>query len=176
MAHLWIEDVSLGTGVPEWVARPLAGSPVPLGGTAGRSGRAAGHPAALLLCRRSEQGDTWLALCASPEPVAVNGVPVAASLRVLADRDELCVPGAGRVFFSTEELPHPVPFPGTAGVVHCLRCKQAIDAGSDAVRCPACRRWFHQHADLPCWTYTEQCLCGRATALDAGFVWTPNGL
>ena len=49
-------------------------------------------------------------------------------------------------------------------------------AGTPAVQCPACGRWFHQSAELPCWTYSDHCLCPQPTALDCGYQWTPHGL
>ena len=44
-----------------------------------------------------------------------------------------------------------------------------------AVRCPQCGIWYHQHDQLPCWTYAPACgFCPQSTALDAGFAWTPE--
>ena len=177
MPHLWTEDRSMVSGEPEWVVLPLMGeATVPLGDTSAGAGVAA----ALLLRSRTDQGETWLAMSATPAGsalgVAVNGLPLQAGIRVLADRDEIRVLGLGRVFFSTEQLACVAPFPGTDTPTFCPRCKQAVTAGSPAVRCPTCERWYHQSEEYPCWTYTDQCLCGHPTALDAGFQWTPNGL
>jgi len=168
MAHLWREDQFLGLAEPAWVVQPLDGeAAVPLGGASA---------AALLLRSRSDEGESWLALSATPSGVALNGAPLRARIRVLADRDEIRIRGFGRVFFSTEELACIVPFAGTPTTTYCPRCKLVLAPGWPAVRCPSCRRWYHQSHEYPCWTYTAQCLCGHPTALDAGFQWTPNGL
>jgi hypothetical protein len=134
--------------------------------------------AALLLRSRTDEGETWLVISATATGVALNGEPLHAGIRVLADRDELRITGLGRVFFSTEQLARVTPFPGADKSTFCPRCKQEIAPGSPAVRCPSstCQRWYHQSDEYPCWTYTEKCLCGHPTALDAGFQWTPNEL
>jgi len=170
MPHLWKEDRPTGNGEPEWVVQPLDGEAAVQLGEA-----SAATAAALLLRSRTDQGETWLAMSATPSGVALNGAPLHAGIRVLADRDEIRVAGVGRVFFSTEQLARVVPFPGADTPTFCPRCKQDI-AAAPAVRCPSCRRWYHQSDEYPCWTYTAQCLCGHPTALDAGFQWTPNGL
>jgi hypothetical protein len=170
MAHLWKEDRSTDTGELAWVVQPLDGE------GALSLGPVAGAATALLLRSRTAEGELWLAMSATPAGVALNGVPLHAGIRVLADRDEIRVAGLGRVFFSTEQLAGVTAFPGTDARTFCPRCKQAIDAGTSAVRCPACQRWYHQSDEYPCWAYTEACLCGHPTALGAGFQWTPSGL
>ena len=173
MPHLWMQDRSPETGEPDWVVRPLEDeAAVPLG----HAPASADGAAALLLRSRTDHGEIWLAMSATPTGVALNGVPLHAGIRVLADRDEIRVEGLGRVFFSTERLARVEPFPDVAGATFCPRCKQAIAAGTPAVCCPACQRWYHQSDDCPCWSYTPHCLCGHPTALDAGFQWSPNGL
>jgi len=157
---------------------PAANGPLPVGSRQhSQFARGLGGTAAALLLRsRTDQGEVWLAMSATPAGVALNGAPLHAGIHVLADRDEIRVAGLGRVFFSTEQLARVVPFPGAGTPAFCPRCKQEVAADSPAVRCPACQRWYHQSDEYPCWTYTEQCLCGHPTALDAGFQWTPNGL
>ncbi len=173
MPHLWREDRSLETGEPEWVVQPLDDeAAVPLGALSAADTGAA----ALLLRSRTDQGELWLAMSATPAGVALNGAPLLTGIRALVDRDEIRVAGLGRVFFSTERLACVAPFPGADTPTFCPRCKQAIAAGSPAVRCPACQRLYHQSGEYPCWTYAATCLCGHSTALDAGFRWTPNGL
>jgi hypothetical protein len=139
-----------------------------------------GEAVALLLRSRTDQGETWLVmnatLASAAGGVALNGVPLHAGIRVLADRDEIRIEGLGRVFFSTEELACVASFPGADTPTFCPRCKQEVTAGSPAVRCPACQRWYHQSDEYPCWTYTAQCLCGHPTAMDTSYWWTPNGL
>src|SRR2546425_13377127 len=54
-------------------------------------------------------------LMAGPESnVRVNGIPMAAGLRVVADRDEIRVAGVGPFSFSTESLARIEPHPGAA--------------------------------------------------------------
>lgn len=170
MPHLWKEERPMGNGALEWVVQPLDGeAAVSLVG-------ASATAAVLLLRSRTDQGDTWLAMSARPSGVALNGAPLHAGIRVLADRDEIRVAGLGRVFFSSEQLACVLPFPGADTPTFCPRCKQDIAARAPAVCCPSCRRWYHQSDEYPCWTYADKCLCGHPTALDAGFQWTPNGL
>ena len=85
-------------------------------------------------------------------------------MRVLRDRDEILLPGIPRndgeqadvadaepqrLFFSTERLAVVEPFPGGAKAVFCSRCKQVIDSGHRAVRCPSgrCGLWHHESAE-----------------------------
>ena len=44
-------------------------------------------------------------------------------------------------------------------------------------RVSGCRTRYHQHDARPCWLYGEACaLCGRPTALDQPYAWTPAAL
>jgi hypothetical protein len=203
MAHLWREDRSAESGELKWVVEPLDGEaavnlgpaageglagPLPVGSLpslqpnterdSGGAGQRDNAAAALLLRSRTGHGEAWLAMSVTPAGVSLNGVPLHAGIRVLADRDEIRVAGYGRVFFSTELLACVTPFPGADKPTFCPRCKQEIAPGSPAVRCPSspCQRWYHQSDEYGCWTYTDKCLCGHPTPLDAGFQWTPNGL
>lgn len=109
------------------------------------------------------------------EAVRVNGSPLLGGVRVLRDRDELRV-GARRCFFSEEEPPRLVSFPGAEPPVDCARCTQPLAAGDAAVRC-ACGLWHHQTPDLPCWADFAHCAqCPRPTALDGGYRWSPDEL
>jgi hypothetical protein len=174
MAHLWVEDLAEGNSQPEWLVQPLDGeAAVPL--CAPRDDGAA-RATALLLCSRTADGEAWLVMSTAPSGVALNGAPLHAGIRVLADRDEIRVDGLGRVFFSSERLARVELFPGADKRIDCPRCKQELTVGSPAVRCPSCGRWYHQSDEYPCWTYAAQCLCGHPTALDAGFRWSPDGL
>lgn len=177
MAHLWIEESSSASGEPEWMMRPLDGeSAVPL--TASHNGHPnAGPPhAALLLCSWMAEAESWLIMSVVPAGVALNGTPLRAGIRLLTDRDEIRIAGLGRVFFATERLARAESFAGADQRIDCPRCKQEIVAGTVGVRCPACARWFHQSAELSCWTYSDRCLCPQPTALDHGFRWSPHGL
>jgi hypothetical protein len=168
MAHLWVEDASTGTAEPDWVVRPLDGeSAVPLPLT---------RAAALLLCSRKAAGESWLVMNLAPSGVALNGAPLRAGIRMLADRDEIRIAGLGRVFYSSERLARVQPLPGADRRIDCPRCMQEIHAGTPAVCCPRCERWMHMSDEFPCWGYSETCLCGHPSALDAGYQWTPNDL
>ncbi len=168
MAHLWVEESSTGNAEPAWVVQPLDGeSAVPLPPS---------RAAALLLCSREAERESWLVMNVAPSGVALNGAPLRAGIRTLADRDEIRIAGLGRVFYSAERLAQVQPFPGAAGRVDDPRCMQEILSGTPAVCCPRCRLWMHMSEEFPCWGYSETCLCGHPTAFDAGYQWTPNGL
>jgi hypothetical protein len=157
MAHLWTRESSAG----EW-------SPVAL------IGDALDVSPGMLLRRASVEPEVWVLVSSSA--VHVNGARLSAGIRILCDRDELRA-GGHRSFFSTESLAKIVPFPGADRPVFCARCKLEIAAGTPAVRCPRCTVWHHQTEQLPCWTYSPQCaICDQPSALDAGFVWSPEEL
>lgn len=167
MAHLWKQSRVDGEDDPVWTAEALEmDRPVVL------SAAVPGAPTLL----HAGTGDAWLLVGGDHAGVAVNGVRVHAGARMLADRDEIRTAGGERLFFSTERLAAAGRFPGADKPAFCPRCKQTIDAGAAAVRCPACDRWYHQDDDLPCWTYNDRCMCDHPTGLDAGFRWSPNGL
>ncbi len=175
MAHLWIEtgDQPAPAQPGEWHLVPLTGSELPLaripperersgilvsGG--GPAGRAEWH-----LVARAESG------------IRVNGMEIPGGIRVLADQDEIRVPGLGTLFFSTEQLAAVESLPELSSPVSCPRCRQGIEPGLSAVRCPSCGIWHHGSTELPCWTYAPGCaMCGHPTALDAGYRWTPEAL
>lgn len=117
----------------------------------------------------------WALMAPAGSRVQVNGRAPLAGLCVLRDRDEIRLGNGEVLYFSTDSLATVVPFSGSDRSVFCGRCRQRIDAGVPVVCCPDCGIWFHQGSDLPCWTYSEKCaFCGRATALDAGFMWAPE--
>jgi hypothetical protein len=129
----------------------------------------------LLVPSRGPDGTAWTLVAARSVPVHVGGRPLSLGLRVLADRDEIRVEGAGTVFFSTEVLPRVEPFPIRDRQLFCGRCKDPLVPEKPAVRCPDCGVWHHQCERRGCWTYAEKCaMCDRATALDQGFRWTPE--
>jgi hypothetical protein len=112
----------------------------------------------------------WVLLVESEAKVHVNGLPVAANIQVLGDRDEILV-NQERLYFSTE-------VPATAGkysgtTLRCPRCKLEINDGDQVVRCPGCKSVHHKD----CWSYAPTCsLCPAPTPLDAGYQWTPEEL
>ncbi len=178
MAHLWTQDPD-----GSWVLSALAGSEFMLTGDAalplriGSTQQEREEHEAILLRRQDTTAEAWVLMASPRSNVRINGTPVAPlGIRVLMDRDEICVNGT-RLFFSTEKLARVEPFPGAHQPVSCPRCKQEIFKDTLAVQCPQCGVWHHQTDDLPCWTYSERCaLCDQPTALDAGFRWTPEEL
>jgi hypothetical protein len=174
MAHLWVRHAG------EWAVLPLDRTPLTL--TAIRDATdsaapAAGCPMPRAVLARTGSPDraVWHLVAAPDSGVRVNGLPLAAGLRVLADRDEVRAPGLESLFYSTERLAAVEPLPELGGEVSCPRCRQPIAPASPAVRCPGCNLWHHETGELPCWTYAPTCaLCPQSTASDAGFRWTPE--
>lgn len=176
MAHLWHEHEG------QWTAMSIeAVDQVGFDGSRWHPTDAAVTDAPLVaaLVRAAGSGPeaSWVLVAApgAAPGLQVNGQALALGLRVLRDRDELSADGASW-FFSTETLPRIEPFPGPDGAA-CPRCKIAIDPGQSVVRCVGCRVVYHQSEERPCWLYGETCaLCGRPTALDRGYAWTPAEL
>ncbi len=181
MAYLWGQDDDGG-----WSASLLCEPRYPLtangtkrdsGGSGGSGGGGRGvFPAAPALIRavNAAGAECWVLVTEADSGVRVNG-QAPPPIRILADKDEISAPGAGRRFFSTERLARVEPFEGPTDLC-CPRCKELIKPGSAVVRCPGCGVVHHQtDVDLPCWTHVDRCaLCGHPTALDAGFRWTPQ--
>ncbi|MSU57211.1 MAG: hypothetical protein EXS35_03350 [Pedosphaera sp.] len=177
MASLWQID---GT---KWVRQPLSGSHAVLGAHPEMPVRtlaalaAADGPAVLGCYARGELPPLWALLGAAEAHVWVNGQPLAGGLRVLRDRDEILIAGRTRFYFSTEELAKVEPFTAGEHPVFCARCRQPIQSGTPAVRCPGCGHWCEQSEAKPCWTYGPTCpLCDQPTAFDTGLRWTPEEL
>jgi hypothetical protein len=121
--------------------------------------------------------DAWVLVAPPDFGIRLNGEPVSTGLTVLADRDELRVPGQPPRFFSTETIARVEPFPESTRGGCCPRCRQTIECGTQAVRCPSCGLWHHASDELPCWTYAPTCAaCAQDTSPDAGFRWTPEEL
>ncbi|HLF84581.1 MAG TPA: hypothetical protein VI837_10435 [Blastocatellia bacterium] len=177
MAHLWVtteanqwavlpledEAFMLTTNPPKPVRRPLDQGEV--------------LSNVLLARTRGADAVTWVLIAGAGSGVSVNGLPLATGMRVVSDRDEIRIPGVSKLYFSTESLARVEEFSGSDQTLFCPRCKQEIEKGAAAVKCPACAVWHHQTEDLSCWTYAEVCaLCAHATDLNAGFQWTPEEL
>jgi hypothetical protein len=174
MAHLWVQDAN-GWGAQRLDAAQyeLAGVLSPLAVEAPMD-LANGKTARLI---RTDAGGmlAWALIVSRNSGVRVNSRGVVAGLCVLSDRDEIHTDDGTQYFFSTETLATVIPFQGVERPVYCGRCREPIEAGAPAVRCPGCGIWFNESAELPCWTYTDKCpFCGHPTALDTGFSWTPE--
>ena len=184
MAHLWLADDSDG-----WAILPLlldayllhAHPPTPAGASISAdlealgkgTGSAQRSPAVIV--HSGAHHSSWILLTADARTVRVNGLPVSAGIRALGDRDEIAIPGRPAMFLSTETLAQVTPFENAPQPLFCPRCKQRLETGMPAVRCPRCAVWHHQTDDLQCWTYAESCAsCDCRTALDAGFTWVPE--
>ena len=125
-----------------------------------------------LFCR----ANSWILLSSSQARVRINGAQLFSGLRSLRDRDEIRADST-RMFFSSERLAAEEKFPGEDQPLFCPRCKQEVQAGTGAVRCPKCNIWHHQTKELPCWTYSATCaLCDQPSAFDLGYSWTPEEL
>lgn len=176
MAHLWVRNEK-----GEWVVQPLESEMV----TLSKNLPDLSHhwedrdPNARLVGLMRVTGtntEVWILMAGVNTDVRINGVVAAGGLRVLCDKDEIYFQGR-RSYFSAETLADVVPFPGAAPAPFCPRCQQAIEAGTNAVRCPHCAIWHHQSESLPCWTYADTCaVCPQPTDLEAGYRWTPEEL
>lgn len=175
MAHLWtIDDVGA------WAAMSLDADVLLLadsGLTRVAGAAEALRAASSAMLHRDGRGAhaRWTLLVPPHAPILVNGAPVPLGIVALADRDEIRLAPGSRMFFSTETLATVEPYPADSPRGFCPRCKQRIEPGSAAVKCPACGLWHHASGALPCWTYGENCAaCPQATSLEAGFGWTPE--
>jgi predicted RNA-binding Zn-ribbon protein involved in translation (DUF1610 family) len=175
MAHLWVQDDANAWGWFPLAAEVLSlPDALPTAGPRTQDGQA-GHEA--ILMRSPGAGATRWVLLAASQGVLVNGLPLHTGIRVLSDRDEICLGAAGAVYFSTETLATVEVFPGSEQPVYCPRCKQEIAPGSNAVKCPQCGVWHHQSEELPCWTYSPRCaLCDQPTELGGSYRWSPEEL
>jgi hypothetical protein len=173
MAHFWMQAAN------GWEAKKLDLAQYDLATLSGPTaeiakGTARNAHGARLIRAGAAESQVWALAAGKEADVRVNGHPVLAGMCVLADRDEIRSGGA-QFFFSTESLAVEEPLPPLDRPVFCGRCRQKMEAGSPAVRCPGCGVWYNQSTELPCWTYADKCaFCGYATALDAGFTWSPE--
>lgn len=172
MPHLFRESSG------SWDVRRLDGDPglaADLLSPGGETGAGAGRSARLI---QADAGGAraWALIVPAGSGARVNGGAVAAGLRVLADRDEICA-GGSRYFFSAESIPEVVPFPESVRPVFCGRCRLLIPVGNPTVCCPNCGIWHHQGGpeNRLCWTYAPACsCCNSETALDAELKWYPE--
>lgn len=165
MAHLWTAN-----DAGEWLPEPLDAEVVVLPGEQ----VAPGDRAVVIVRAPGPRAESWVLMAQPGADVRINGDAAAEGLRVLADRDEIVVRGR-RCYFSTEQLARVVTCPARGTTLQCPRCRQAVEAGTEAVRCPQCGVWHHQSTALPCWTYADTCaLCPQPTGLSTGYRWMPD--
>jgi len=169
MAHLWVNDAS-----PGWAVLPLEGEAFRLDTNPPRASD--GCEADVVLTRIQGDDDvSWCLLCIPSVDVQVNGFPLSEGIRLLDDRDEIRVAGAGTLYFSTERIAAVEPFDVRFEAVFCPRCRLEIEDGSNSVGCPGCGAAHHQTDERECWTYGETCsLCPQPTALDGTYRWVPD--
>jgi len=173
MAHLWIRDA---TG---WQAEKLTGACFDFASfsTLHTEEAMVCRPGALIVRTDGEGSHAWTLVASPGSRARVNGRAPVAGICALSDHDEIRTEAGVQYFYSTELLAEIEPFPEPERPIYCGRCRQPIATGTPAVRCPgaSCGIWYHQSADLPCWTYDKCMICGQSSALDAGFSWTPEG-
>jgi hypothetical protein len=157
-----------------WQPFPLNGEIVGITGDP-REPVVRGKAGAVIIVPGPLGGAAWALLCSPGVEVFVNGDPVVLGIRMLMDRDSIRLRGGECVFFSTESLARIVPYSG-ARAIPCARCKTDIAPGTLAVRCQ-CGAWHHQEGALACFTYDQKCAnCDRPTAMNGGYLWSPEGL
>ncbi len=180
MAQLWFKPKDAGLTM-----LPLSGAPVSLSVIPPQPSthQPLGLSGSQVLLENVPHPDTnddrWLLFFNEAAAIWVDGVPQKLGIYHLSDNQEILIKGAGVVVLTTEKPPHKSHLPESATDVICPRCKTEITPGSDAVQCPACGIWHHEHPDLPCWTYehsTHCALCSQVTDLDAGLQRIPEGL
>jgi hypothetical protein len=173
MSRVWRHDENAGWNPTLLAARNRLRV---VDGTVRIDAHAAGDTA--IVRHGAGRAEHWVLLAPPHTGVWVNGSSVPLGIRDLQDRDEVRLAGAEPVYFSTERLARVEPYPGgETKPALCPRCKQRIEPGSPATCCPQCQAWFHQSDEFGCWLYAETCCqCGQATALNAGYRWTPEEL
>lgn len=177
MAHLWVKN-----NADEWAVLPLEADAFvlttnPPSPVRNLSGTSESVSKVVLLRQLRAEEISWVLVSGRERDVRLNGVQLVLGVQRVADRDEINIEGIGTLYFSTESLARIEPFPGAEQSLYCPRCKQLVESGNSAVKCPQCRTWYHQSEELPCWSYSETCaLCPQPTDLKAGFRWTPEEL
>ena len=119
----------------EWKTRELGAQPLVLAALNTFPDAPDAPGAGAFLSRAPNAGqEGWLLFTPAAQPVLVNGEPVFLGLRALRDRDELRLPGAAPMYFSTEHRVAIEPFTGLAEG-RCPRCTKVIELLTPAVRC-----------------------------------------
>jgi hypothetical protein len=174
MAHLWYRDAD-----DVWRVRPLGECALDISVCPPRDlvpeFRLGHDTLAAVVSAPAGGAARWVLLVAGDTEIRVGGFPTVAGVRVLQDRDEIGVHPSGTLFYSAETLARVEEFAAGERAIFCPRCRQPVESGQLAVRCPHCGIWHHQTAGLPCWTYSPTCgVCPQATALDRGYEWVPE--
>ena len=137
---------------------------------------------ATLVRTETVAGEQWVLLRSLGSQVHRNGSPLLLDMAVLRHRDHVLLFDAAtgerhRFFFSAEQPAVVEPLPAELSPV-CPRCKERIEPGSAAVRCPECGVFHHQRVDRSCWSYGNVCGACRLqpTALDGSLRWSPEGI
>lgn len=135
----------------------------------------------LMPCDQDGEG-IWAILTGDPA-VRVNGEAIRLGIHLLADRDEIRLPGGVRAFFSTERLSQSEVMPDLGRQVTCPCCLLELLPGQQVRRCSRCGAFYHDMPDdpdrpLPCYTVAPTCKSCRQPlpTLDGTFVWTPEEL
>lgn len=152
-----------------WAAHPLTGGPFALRGTDARDTGAS---------LRSAGAGGYYLLAPASAAALVNGRPVLLGISALKDKDELAVPGETPMYFSMEQRVQVEAYAGEPGGT-CLRCASSIEAGSPAVQCPGCQKWYHQRPDRLCFSYGDHPICvecGADAVVSDEFRWVPEEL
>jgi hypothetical protein len=177
MPHLWVQDEE-----NEWAVLPLDGDCLELSSIPTPMFRCLDSTFSVppaLLRTRDDASEQWTLVAGAEHRVTVNGTPLGTGIRVLRNRDQVDISGVGSVFYSSERQARIEPLPTGLGEVFCPRCRQRIEEGTPAVRCPGpqCGLWYHQSHEYPCWLYAPTCaVCPQRSALDAGFQFCPEDL
>ncbi len=112
----------------------------------------------------------------SPQ-IFINGSVLDVHIIILQDRDYI---GDGRVgmYISLETLPQVKAFTTGDDKTYCVRCKTEVKDGDKAVTCPGCLLVYHEDVEigLNCFTYSNTCVHGHPTAMNAGYKWNPDNL
>ena len=183
MAHLWLREPD----EDQWTIFPLDGEgfalssaqlrPTPTAASKEELIGEAMIKRAVLLPTTGARGAGWVLVTGASAEIGINGLPLKAGIRVLVDRDEICIVGRESYFFSTETLAAVEPFAGADRRLFCPRCKDELAPGDASVKCPQCRLIYHQSDERPCWTYAETCsACSQRSDLQSGYRWTPEGI
>ena len=137
-----------------------------------------------LLLRRDGSSNTeppaapagWAILAGPGTRIRINGIAIAIGITTLRHRDEIGLEGGAPLYFSTERLASVETY-AASDSPRCPRCSLSIEPGDLYVCCPGCNVLHHQRPDRQCFSYSPSCSrCNQSSSLEAGFLWSPEGL